>query len=113
MGAENKIKEVEAVPEAVEAVKSGGLVARNVDRYIRYVVFLVIIGLVYIWNSHVAEQQVRREHKLRAGIEDAKAEFKTMQARLSAGTRQSVVAYNADSLGLSVSSKNIYQLSRD
>lgn len=112
MGAENKIKDTEEVQEAPVEEKAGGLPVKNVDRYIRYVIFLVVVGLIYIWNSHVAEQQVRREHRLRAQIEDAKAEFKTMQGRLSASTRKSVVSLNVDSLGLQVATQDIYQLER-
>jgi hypothetical protein len=90
-----------------------GLSSENVSRYVRYAIFLVVIGLAYIWNSHVAEKQVRRENKLKQQVSDAKAEYKTMHARLSAGTRQSAIQDRVDTLGLHPSSKNIYQLKRD
>lgn len=79
-------------------------------RYIRYVLFLVGIGMIYIWNSHVAETQVKEEARLRKEIADAKAEYKTMHARLSAGTRRGVIFEKVDSLGLKVTSNNVYKL---
>jgi hypothetical protein len=125
MAKENTVKVPveEEFPEAAEVRSEGkstassddrrGLSSANVSRYVRYAIFLVIIGLAYIWNSHVAEKQVRRENKLKQQVADAKAEYKTMHARLSAGTRQSAIQDRVDTLGLHPSSKNIYQLKRD
>lgn len=109
---ENKVKAQEEAPME-ENKPRGGLQVRNVGRYIRYVMFLVLVGLVYIWNSHVAEQQVRREDQLRKEIESAKAEYKTFHAKLSAGTRKSIVVAGADTLGLAVHTTNVYKLTRD
>ncbi len=90
-----------------------GLPMRNVGRYIGYVGFLVFIGLIYIWNSHVVEKQVRREGELRKEIEIAKAQYKAMHGRYSAGTQKSVVVSFADTLGLQVNTRNVYKLPRD
>ena len=90
-----------------------GLPMRNVGRYIRYVAFLVVIGLAYIWNSHVAEKQVRRESELRKEIEAAKAQYKAIHGRYSAGTQKSVVVAYADSLGLEVTTDKVYKIPRD
>ena len=121
MAKENTVKaqapeEGEAVEQPQAPLKEerrGGFRTGDVSRYIRYAVFLVLIGLAYIWNSHVAEKQVRRENKLKQQVADAKAEYKTMHARLSAGTSQSAIQERVDTLGLHPSSKNIYQLKRD
>lgn len=125
MAKENTVKVPveEEFPQAADVQPEGkttaasddrrGLTADNVSRYVRYSIFLVLIGLGYIWNSHVAEKQVRRENKLKQQVADAKAEYKTMHARLSAGTRQSAIQDRVDTLGLHPSSKNIYQLKRD
>jgi len=116
---ENQVKpREEAAPEqesakAVAGKTGKGLPLRNVGRYVNYVIFLVVIGLAYIWNSHVAEKQLRRESELRKEIEAAKAEYKAMHARYSAGTQKSVVEVYADTLGLSVSLDNVYRLERD
>ena len=106
----------ESVQEVTQEGSEGapkGLPMRNVGRYIRYVAFLVVIGLVYIWNSHVAEKQVRRESELRKDIEVAKAQYKAMHGRYSAGTQKSVVVAFADSLGLEVTTNNVYKIPTD
>lgn len=119
MDKENKVRTPEN-ENAAEPVDSGeqqgkrsGLPVKDVSRYIRYVIFLVAVGLFYIWNSHVAEGRVREENKLRREITDAKAEYKTMHARLSAGTRKYVIADSVKALGLHATSENIYKLTRD
>lgn len=100
--------------EAAPASKPFRWSWRSVEagRYIRYVVFLVAIGMVYIWNSHIAETQVKEEGRLRKEIADAKAEYKTMHARLSTGTRRQVIFEKVDTLGLKVASTNVYKLSK-
>ena len=99
--------------QAPQAGKQRGVRSADVGRYVRYVIFLVVVGLAYIWNSHVAEKQVKQENKLRKEIADAKAEYKTMHARLSAGTRKPVIAAKVDSLGLEATSRNTFKLMRD
>jgi cell division protein FtsL len=113
---ENRLMEPETPkenPVVEEKSRWMGLRSSNVGKYIRYVVFIVVIGLVYIWNSHVAENQVREENKLRKQIYDAKAEYKTIHARLSAGTRRQVISEKVDSLGLRTSSNNVFKLKNE
>ena len=94
----------------VDKSRRTGWRSLEAGRYIRYVLFVVGIGMVYIWNSHIAENQVKEEARLRKEIADAKAEYKTMHARLSAGTRRGVIFEKVDSLGLRVTSNNVYKL---
>jgi cell division protein FtsL len=112
---ENRVHEAEA-PQAPATPKAKtrrfGIRSLDAGRYIRYVAFLVAIGMFYIWNSHQAEKQVREEAKLRKEIADAKAEYKTIHARLSAGTRRQVISEKVDSLGLKSTSKNVYKLTK-
>lgn len=118
MEVENKVREPEEAPVSHSeegkqtGAKAGGLPVHDVRRYIRYTIFLVLVGLIYIWNSHVAEKQVRRESQLKTDIADAKAEYKTVHAKLDAGTRQSTIFEKVDSLGLEATSRNIYKLPR-
>jgi hypothetical protein len=118
---ENRVKETHApTAEPVAPVgkprrfswlrKPAGLRSKDAGRYIRYVVFVVFIGMVYIWNSHIAEKQVKEEARLRKEIADAKAEYKTMHARLSSGTRRHVIFEKVDSLGLRSTNTNVFKL---
>lgn len=113
---ENRVVEAEApVEEQVQEQKPRrfGIKFHDVGRYVRYIIFFVAIGMVYIWNSHVAEKQVKQESQLRKDISDAKAEYKTMHARLSAGTRRRVIFEKVDSLGLRTTSDNVYKITSD
>jgi hypothetical protein len=118
---ENRVKEPQAPREDKAPVKKPRSFSwlrmsfwrsQDASRYIRYVLFVVFIGMVYIWNSHVAEQQVKEEARLRKEIADAKAEYKTMHARLSAGTRRQVIFSKVDSLGLRSTNTNVFKLTR-
>lgn len=65
-----------------------------------FTVFLVGIGMVYVWNSHQAERQARRVAALERELQDLKTEYTTLNAQLSTARQQSQVALLVDSLGL-------------
>ncbi|MBP8073344.1 MAG: hypothetical protein KAY96_01175 [Bacteroidia bacterium] len=118
---ENRVKETQATVEAEAPVekarpfswlKRGALRSKDAGRYIRYILFVVFVGMVYIWNSHIAEKQVKEEARLRKEIADAKAEYKTMHARLSSGTRRQVIFSKVDSLGLRSTNTNVFKLTK-
>lgn len=109
---ENRIATPEENPAEEAGVLQGRIAGRKIRRYIRYTAFMVVVGLFYIWNSHTAEKQVRREDQLRKAVEVAKAEYKTIDAGLSARTRKPVVEAAADSLGLKVETQNVFKLKR-
>ena len=86
--------------EPVEVSPKKGLSAGFVDRYLRFIVFLTFVGIVYIWNSHTAEKQVRQLESLKREIRQLKTEFVTLDADLSHGTKHSEIASLVDTLGL-------------
>lgn len=122
MEKENRVKDPQVAEEpAAPVVEKPGRWAslrkvsfrsKDAGRYVRYVLFAVFIGMVYIWNSHIAEKQVKEEARLRKEIADAKAEYKTMHARLSSGTRRQVIFEKVDSIGLRATNSHVYKLSR-
>jgi len=105
---ENQFKEpVQEQPEQSQVApkrRASWMGGRKADRYLRYVLFLVVIGLVYIANTHWAEKQVRREEKLKREINEAKAEYKTINARLSARTIRTEIQGKVSDMGLAPSS---------
>lgn len=109
---ENTLHNPEEQQPQVEEVsaKKAGLSISRVDRYLRFIVFLVAIGMVYIWNSHWAESQIRREEQLEEAIREAKAEYKTSHARLSHDSKRSEVAQRVDTLGLMVPKEPPYTI---
>lgn len=77
-----------------------GLKLRMVDDYLRFVVFLALIGMGYIWNSHYAEQQVKELEETRASVNDLKSRYLLKRATMGATVRFSEIEAAADTLGL-------------
>lgn len=76
----------------------------------RFVLFLAFIGVAYIWNSHLADRQVRRQEALDVKVKDLKSNYLMRQAVLLSGTRFSEIEKSADTLGLNAMDKPAYQL---
>jgi hypothetical protein len=84
-----------------EATSPGkGLSTKKVDRYLRLVIFLAIIGLVYIANAHYAERQVQKREALKKEVKRLKDRYYMKEADLDAGVRYSELVKMTDSLGL-------------
>ena len=80
--------------------KKGGLSVQRVGDYLRFTVFVSFIGMVYIWNVHYAEKQVRERDKLKTEVKSLKAEYIMKKAELSSGTRYTELVVRLDTLGL-------------
>ena len=109
---ENKIKMHETGPEAPPPEPRTPLFLRKADKYLKFVVFLVVVGLVYIWNAHMAEKQVRRKDQLNREIRELKSEYSTLNADMSFGTRQTEIAGRVDTLGLTILVEPPFDLTR-
>ena len=77
-----------------------GLSIRRVDDYLRFVVFLALIGVVYIWNSYYAERQIKEMDALEHSVQNLKARYLLKQSTHSAGTRLTRVESLVDTIGL-------------
>lgn len=70
-------------------------------KYIPYLIFLAILGLLYIANSHYAERMVRETSKLEAEVENLRSDYTTLRAEFDTFTgRQTEIAKKAKELGL-------------
>lgn len=91
----------------------GGLRLGFVDitqRNLRFLAFLTLVGLAYIWNSHRAERLAREATNLQNEMRELKTEYMTLSADLSTRRQQSQVAQVVDSLRLEPPSKPPYIL---
>lgn len=79
---------------------SKGLKVKRVDDYMRFVVFLALIGMAYIWNSHLAERQVVELEETVAEVDELKSRYLLKRATLGAKVRFSEIEAAADTLGL-------------
>jgi len=69
-------------------------------KHLPKVVFTVLIGVFYVWNSHFAEKSIREIDKLEDVVEDLKADVTTLEANYMYGSKQSEVAKKVKPLGL-------------
>ena len=93
--------------------KGKGLKAHLVDDYLRFVLFLAIIGMVYIWNSHYAEKQMKEMAGLKKEVKLLKSTYLEKRAMLSTGTQYIEIKAKADSLGLRKRSDPIFELVKE
>lgn len=89
-----------------------GLSAKKVDKYMRFVLFLAAIGIVYIWNSHYAEKQVSKREKLRKEVKALKDKSFMKEADFNAAIRYSEMASMTDTLGLKKLSKPPFRIQK-
>lgn len=74
--------------------------AKLVDRYLRLVMFLAVIGMLYIWNSHRAEKQIRELNALEKDVKSLKSRYIIKEAALSAASQFSEISEVADTISL-------------
>lgn len=77
-----------------------GISVKKVDKYLRFLVFLTLVGMFYIWNTHYAVKQVRKMEALQLEVKDLKSKYLMRESTLRAGTRLSEIAQAVDTLGL-------------
>lgn len=80
--------------------RTGWLSVRRVDDYLKFVVFVTIIGVFYIANAHFAERQIKNREKMKAEVKALKAEYMMRKADLASVTRYTNLVVNMDSIGL-------------
>ncbi|MBT1704147.1 FtsL-like putative cell division protein [Chryseosolibacter indicus] len=69
-------------------------------QYLPKIFFVMILGLIYIGNTHYAEKTVRKINEMQAEVEDLRADYTTLKADLMFGSKQSEVARKVSVYGL-------------
>jgi len=69
-------------------------------KYVPKILFVMFIGILYISNSHHAEQTVREIHAIEAEVEDLRADYTTLKSDLMFASKQSEVARKVKEFGL-------------
>ena len=87
-----------------------GFRLKEVDAYLRFILFLALIGMLYIWNSHYAVKQVRKMEVLEREANSLKDKYLMKRTTLSSEIRLAQVKEKADSLGLRHATSPVYQL---
>jgi len=82
-------------------------------KYLPKVAFAVLIGVVYVWNSHYAERKVREINNLENEVEDLRADVTTLEADYMFSSKQSEVAKRVKKIGLEESKEPPYKIAKD
>lgn len=79
-------------------------------KYIPKILFVMVIGLIYISNTHYAEKTVRRINNIQAEVEDLRADYTTLKSDLMFASKQSEVAKKVKAFELKESLKPPYKV---
>jgi hypothetical protein len=86
----------------------------NVDavpvRYIPQVLFISMMGIIYIGNSHYTEKTIRKIAKIQVEVEELRADYTSLKADYMFESKQSEVAKKVMELGLEESTKPPFKL---
>lgn len=69
-------------------------------QYLPKILFIMLLGLLYISNTHYAEKTVRHIDQVQSDVEDLRADYTTLKSDLMFASKQSEVARKVKSLGL-------------
>lgn len=69
-------------------------------QYVPKILFGMLLGILYISNTHYSEKTVRRINAIQAEVEDLRADYTTMKADLMFASKQSEVARRVKDIGL-------------
>ena len=64
------------------------------------ILFAMVLGILYISNTHHAEQTVREINAIQAEVEDLRADYTTLKSDLMFASKQSEVARKVKDFGL-------------
>jgi hypothetical protein len=69
-------------------------------KYVPKILFVMLLGILYISNTHYAEKTVRQINAMEAEVEDLRADYTTLKADLMFASKQSEVARKVNEYGL-------------
>jgi len=98
------VKEI-PVPENPENfltnLLSKGVISTDaVTRALPFIFYLALLGMIYIANRHVAENNLRNIDKVSKEVKELSWDFKTTKADMAYKSTQTEVAKRVDTLGI-------------
>ena len=79
-------------------------------KYLPKIAFIMVLGLLYISNTHYAEKTVRKINNMQAEVEDLRADYTTLKSDLMFASKQSEVARKVQLFGLKESLRPPYKV---
>lgn len=95
-------KTVKEIPENffTKFLSEGFISTDEATRALPFVLFVALLGMVYIANRHLAEKNIRDIDKLSKQVKELSWEYKVSKADLAYKSTLSEVAKRADTLGV-------------
>jgi hypothetical protein len=79
-------------------------------KYIPYILYLTVIAIFYIGNTHYAEKTLRRIDRTKAEVDEFRADYTTLKSNYMKASMQSEVAKKVVPMGLYESSVPPYKV---
>lgn len=79
-------------------------------QYLPKILFVLMLGILYISNTHYGEKTVRRINTVQNEVEDLRADYTTLKADLMFASKQSEVARKVKPFGLKESLTPPYKI---
>ncbi|RFZ82210.1 hypothetical protein DYU05_16460 [Mucilaginibacter terrenus] len=98
-------KPVREIPDnfITQFLKNGVITTDDATRALPFVLFLVLLGMLYIGNRHMADNTVRDIDKIGKEVKELSWEYKSTKAELAFKSTLTEVAKRADTLGIRAS----------
>jgi hypothetical protein len=95
-------KTIKEIPEnfLTKFFSNGFIAAEDATRALPFILFLGLLGMVYIGNRHLAEKNIRDIDKLTKEVHELTWEYKVTKADLAYKSTLSEVAKRVDTLGV-------------
>jgi hypothetical protein len=95
-------KPVKEIPENLltKFLTNGFITTDEATRALPFVLYVALLGMIYIANRHLAERNIRDIDKLTKEVRELNWEYKITQADLAYKSTLSEVAKRADTLGI-------------
>jgi hypothetical protein len=95
-------KTVKEIPDNffTKFLANGFIAADDATRALPFILFIAMLGMVYIANRHLAEKNIRDIDKLTKEVHELNWEYKVTKADLAYKSTLSEVAKRVDTLGI-------------
>ena len=106
-----KRKKPSAFTRIEKALELGGVFEGGVPiEYFKYVGFLMLLSMGYIWITHKSDRLIRQFEKTKAEVKDLKTDYTTLKKSYMYESKQTEVAKKVKSIGLEPSNQPPYKL---
>ncbi len=101
----DQVNDQEPLKEASENVfaqffSKGGITAEAATGALPFILFLALLGMLYIANRNYAEKNIRDIEKINKEVKELSYDYKTTKAELAYRSTLTQVAKQADTLGI-------------